>query len=158
MNPNPAANPSVALQASPPASPTRILVVDDNEAIRAFLSHFFRLEELPVEMFSSPYAALERFLAAPQDYSMLLTDCEMPGMSGLELANRIRRARADLPMVLFSTSVTVLGPKQFLSAGFAAALPKPVALEKLRAAIRGVLDTDVSPASDTQPQLCTTPA
>lgn len=117
-------------------------MVDDNEAIRAFLRHFFRLEALPVEIFESPRQALERFLATPQDYTLLVTDCEMPGMSGVELARRMRAVRADLPMVIFSTSVAVHGPAHFAHHGFVAALPKPVELDKLRKAIRDALPAD----------------
>ena len=121
----------------PPAA--RILVVDDNESICAFLRHFFTLEGLPAEITGSPLVAWERFQATPQNYALLLTDCEMPGMSGLELARRVRQVRADLPMILFSTSVTVHGPAHFATLGFTEALPKPVAIATLRAAIREAL-------------------
>ncbi len=121
--------------------------MDDNEAIRAFLKHFFKLENLPVEIIDSARVALERFQATPQSYSLLLTDCEMPGMSGLELARRVRQVRADLPMILFSTSVAVHGPKHFAMQGFTAALPKPVALDTLRATILGALVTAPPPDS-----------
>ena len=131
---------SLESSAPPPEQPPlRILAVDDNESIRAFLGHFFRLENLPVEIHGSSRAALERFRAAPQDYSLLLTDCEMPGMTGLELARQIRQVRQDLPMIIFSTSVSVQGPGPFLKSGFVAALPKPVALDTLRAALRNAL-------------------
>ena len=119
--------------------PGRILVVDDNESICAFLRHFFTLEGLPAEITGSPQVAWEHFQAAPQDYALLLTDCEMPGMTGLELAKRVRQVRADLPMIIFSTSVTVHGPARFAAMGFAEALPKPVAIATLRTAIRGAL-------------------
>lgn len=147
-------NKNTNIKTAPPLAPAgdpplpRILVVDDNESIRTFLTHFFKLEELDVEIIACPQTALERFRTSPQDFSMLLTDCEMPGMTGLELAKRIRSERADLPMILFSTSVTVLGPTQFLSAGFSAALPKPVALDKLRTTIREVLATAAPPPPD----------
>lgn len=136
----------------PPLVPGRILVVDDNESIRVFLRHFFKLERIPVEIIDSPARALELFRAEPGLYSMLLTDCEMPGMSGLELAQEVRRLRADLPMVIFSTSVTVLGAKRFLLQGFAAALPKPVALEQLRMTVRGILDPNYPAGCPTNPQ------
>lgn len=135
-----------------PLVPGRILVVDDNESIRMFLHHFFKLEGIPVEIIDSPTQALELFRAEPGLYSMLLTDCEMPGMSGLELAQEVRRLRADLPMVIFSTSVTVLGANRFLRQGFAAALPKPVALEQLRTTVRGILDPNYSTGCTTNPQ------
>jgi CheY-like chemotaxis protein len=121
--------------------------VDDSDAIRAFLRHFFRLEALPVEIVESPRRALERFTAAPRDYALLLTDCEMPGMSGIELAQRVRAVRADLPMIIFSTSVAVQGASHFAHHGFVAALPKPVELDRLRAAIRGALPAGF-PAAD----------
>lgn len=145
MKPNATTNQHLPL-VSPTELPTpRILVVDDNESIRTFLAHFFKLEGLAVEIIEFPHLALERFKAKPYSYSMLLTDCEMPGMTGLELAKRIRRERADLPMIIFSTSVTVLGPAKFLSAGFSAALSKPVALDKLRSTIREVLAIPAPP-------------
>ena len=127
--------------------PVRILVVDDNESICAFLRHFFTLEQLPAEIIACPQRALERFQSAPQDYALLLTDCEMPGMTGLELAQRVRQIRADLPMIIFSTAVTVLGSSHFAKFGFTEALPKPVALAKLRSAIRGALPAGFLPAS-----------
>jgi CheY-like chemotaxis protein len=117
----------------------RILVVDDNESIRAFLRHFFKLEHLAAEIIESPHLAWERFQAAPADYCLLLTDCEMPGMTGVELAQRIRQQRADLPMILFSTSVAVHGPEHFATQGFVHALPKPAPLDQLRAAVRDAL-------------------
>ena len=126
--------------------------MDDNESIRAFLAHFFRLENLPVEIHGSSRAALERFRAAPQDYSLLLTDCEMPGMTGLELARQMRQVRPDFPMIIFSTSVSVQGPERFLKSGFVAALPKPVALDKLRAALRSALVRELPAAPSPAPQ------
>ena len=146
VNRNAARTTALPLGSTPELSTPRILVVDDNESIRIFRAHFFRLEGLPVEIIESPHLALKRFTATPHAYSMLLTDCEMPGMSGLELAKRIRRERADLPMILFSTSVTVLGPARFVSAGFSAALCKPVPLDTLRSTIREVLAIAVPPS------------
>lgn len=86
-----------ALVADSSLMPGRVLVVDDNESIQVFLRHFFKLEGIPVEIIDSPVRALELFQAGPGQYSMLLTDCEMPGMSGVELAYEVRRLRADLP-------------------------------------------------------------
>lgn len=125
----------------------RLLVVDDSESIRVFLRYFFKMEGIQVEIFASPRQALDSFRAAPQSYLGLLTDCEMPGMSGVELAYEVRRVRADVPMIIFSTSVTVLGSARFLKQGFVEALPKPVTLERLRAAVRGALGKEFAAGS-----------
>lgn len=130
-----------------PSLPGRTLVVDDNEAIRTFLRYFFKLENLPVEIVASGPAALERLRAAPKDFALMITDCEMPGMTGLELARQVRALRADLPMILFSTSVSVHGPERFLTLGFVEALPKPVGIDKLRAAVRNTLARELPPAA-----------
>ncbi len=119
----------------PPSPPGRTLVVDDNESIRAFLKYFFKVEGLPVEIMASSQAALERFRAAPQDFALLMTDCEMPGMNGLELAQHVRQVRPVLPTIIFPTAVAVHGPGRFLTMGFVDALPKPVSIAKLRAAV-----------------------
>ncbi len=135
INPRPALNPATPPHAPanpppppPPRVPRRTLVVDDNESIRAFLRHFFKLEELPVEIVASGPAALERLRAAPQDFAMMMTDCEMPGMNGLELARQARALAEDLPMIILSTSVSVPGPERLLKKGLPEAPPKPVAI------------------------------
>lgn len=131
-----------------PTEARRIMVVDDNESIRDFLHHFFSMEGLPAEIIGSPHRALDLFRSAPQEYTLLLTDCEMPGMTGLELACEVRKLRADLPMIIFSTSVTVLGERRFLNQGFMEALPKPVALTRLREAVRGAMVKNSSPSTE----------
>jgi CheY-like chemotaxis protein len=139
-------NPSFQIEPPGEKPSARILAVDDNESIRTFYRHFFRLENLAVEIIGSPHEALEKFRAAPHDYSLLLTDCEMPGMNGEELARRVRQVRADLPMVMFSTAVTISGPQPFIAAGFQAALPKPVGIDKLRTTLRAAIGS-ASPAT-----------
>ena len=105
------------------------------------------MEDLAVEIHGSSREALERFRAKLEGYSLLLTDCEMPGLTGLELAQRVRQIRQDMPMIIFSTSVSVQGSEPFLKSGFVAALPKPVALDVLRSTLRNVLGR-VSPSID----------
>jgi PAS domain S-box-containing protein len=81
------------------APPRRILVVDDDALVAAGTA--MMLEDLghSVVLAASAEEALGR-LAQEQGIDLVLTDHAMPGMTGLELAERLRRERPDLPVAL----------------------------------------------------------
>lgn len=70
-------------------SPPRILVVDDNDALRENLAETLELEGYDVAVASDGTAALERLASEPPPQAVLL-DLNMPGMDGRELLSRIR--------------------------------------------------------------------
>jgi signal transduction histidine kinase/DNA-binding response OmpR family regulator/HAMP domain-containing protein len=82
----------------------RVLVVDDNRTSRLILSERLRSWELNVRAVGSPRDALEQ-ISAGEHFDLLVIDDKMPGMSGLELASRIRDPRDGTapPIVLFSS-------------------------------------------------------
>ncbi|MGG5811587.1 ATP-binding protein [Falsiroseomonas sp. CW058] len=83
----------------PQAPPRRVLVVDDDPLVAAGTA--LMLEDLghrPVVVASAAEALLT--LAGDPRIDMVLTDHAMPGMTGLELAERLRRERPDLPVAL----------------------------------------------------------
>ena len=67
---------------------TEVLVVDDDAAIRASVAGILREAGLSVDTASSGSAALEKIQA--QSYRVVLTDIQMPGCDGFELARHIR--------------------------------------------------------------------
>jgi len=80
----------------------RILVVDDEEAYCKLLGLTLRrLGHVPTLAFH-PQDALEAFHESPFD--AVITDIDMPGMSGVDLAREIRRENADMPIAFCTGS------------------------------------------------------
>lgn len=83
-------------------SPTRILVIDDDEDILNLFSDFLKKEGYGVTSFLDPLKALEEIHRRPQRYSIIITDVRMPGISGIELMRRIRKINHDIKMIIIS--------------------------------------------------------
>jgi FixJ family two-component response regulator len=99
-------------------------VVDDDEAVRDSMRAV--LESFGIDV--SDYSSAGDFLAratAPIDGCMLL-DLHMPGMSGLELLELIRRRGWDLPVIVITGRSDDLLRERALRAGVVALLDKPV--------------------------------
>jgi DNA-binding response OmpR family regulator len=116
---------------------TRIFIVDDKPSMAgtaALLVTFFGYE--PVQCYY-PKEALARLLAEPFD--ALLTDYEMPGMTGLDLVQRLRDEGCLVPVVLMSGGVAAIDPFHARQLGVMAILAKPFGMAELEAALRSAL-------------------
>ena len=78
-----------------------ILIVDDEPKLRALLAMALSAEGLETREADSAEAALEA-LARGDDFSALITDVRMPGMSGLELVKRVRQERPHLECIVMT--------------------------------------------------------
>jgi PAS domain S-box-containing protein len=117
----------------------RVLVVDDEAALVALTSEVLkRLGYEPVA-FSDGAAALAGFDAAPQDFDAVIADEVMPGLTGTELARKLRERRADLPIVLVSGYIGPMMTERARAAGVDEILKKPVQSRELAAALARVL-------------------
>src|SRR5690348_11099438 len=89
------------------ASNGRILLVDDEEAISDLL--FTLLEGEGYEVTAAPTGldALSIFQRALRPFDLLLTDCHMPGMDGIELARACSRRIPDLAILYMSGACPV---------------------------------------------------
>lgn len=84
------------------ARPARILVVDDEDAVRALTTRILARGGFEVLEAVDPAHALELCGAAPTLPDLLLTDLVMPGMSGKELMDRLRPLAPGLPVLYLS--------------------------------------------------------
>jgi len=111
-----------------------VLVVDDEEAVRAPIVQMLRHLGFPAESVDNPKDALN--MLENNSYSFLLTDISMPEMNGLEL---IRRVKADFPelgviaMTGYSKDYTYV---EVVNAGATDFINKPFGIEEFEAKVR----------------------
>jgi two-component system response regulator MprA len=116
----------------------KILVIDDERAVRESLRRALELEGYEVELAIDGEEALERLSgASPVDAAIL--DVLMPGIDGLEVCRRLRRENNDIPVLMLTARAEVDSRVAGLDAGADDYLPKPFALAELLARLRALL-------------------
>ena len=142
----PADVPSRRAAAGIPAELTgkHILVVDDNAVNRRILDLQTEAWGLHCQSFDSGPAALAS-VENGDPYDLAILDMHMPEMDGLELANRLRALRPDVPLVLY----TSLGGAEATDPVFSGVLAKPVKQSQLFDMLVSVLtDAETLETSD----------
>lgn len=116
----------------------RALVVDDNAVNRVLATRYCRELGFAVEAVGDGHAALSRLESAR--YDLVLSDLQMPGMSGLELCRLVRAAELpSQPMIVaFSAHARPADAPALLSLGFDAVILKPATLKEFRSVILGL--------------------
>ena len=116
----------------------KILVVDDERAVRESLRRALELEGYEIELADDGIAALEALEANGEPDAMIL-DVLMPGLDGLEVARRLRRGGSRLPILMLTARVEVDDRVAGLDAGADDYVTKPFALDELLARVRALL-------------------
>jgi two-component system response regulator MprA len=122
----------------------RILVVDDDRAVRESLRRSLEFNGYQVDLASDGAQALESIIADRPDAMVL--DVMMPRLDGLEVARRLRSTGDDLPILVLTARDTVSDRVSGLDAGADDYLPKPFALEELLARLRALLRRAITEA------------
>jgi CheY-like chemotaxis protein len=133
----------VALASAAPAVPPlhgRVLLVEDEPMVSGFMQDLLCTWGLQVVLDRDPVAAARR-LAADEEFSLLLTDHTMPGMTGLALARIATRLRPGLPVLLYTANAAGLDKRELADAGVTALLRKPFDAPALRALLADLLAT-----------------
>ncbi|GAA4488774.1 response regulator transcription factor [Rhodococcus olei] len=115
----------------------RILVVDDDRAVRESLRRSLTFNGYTVDLAVDGLDALEKVAASRPDAVVL--DVMMPRLDGLEVCRRLRSAGDDLPILVLTARDSVSERVAGLDAGADDYLPKPFALEELLARLRALL-------------------
>jgi two-component system response regulator MprA len=116
----------------------KVLVVDDERAVRDSLRRALELEGYEVELAVDGGDALHRLEANGQPDAVIL-DVLMPGVDGLEVCRRIRGKGNAVPVLMLTARAEVESRVSGLDAGADDYLPKPFALEELLARLRALL-------------------
>ena len=116
----------------------KILVVDDERAVRESLRRALELEGYDVGLASDGSEALERLEGDAQPDAIIL-DVLMPGTDGLEVSRTLRRSGSRVPVLMLTARAEVGDRVAGLDAGADDYLTKPFALEELLARLRALL-------------------
>ncbi|MBJ7290399.1 response regulator transcription factor [Williamsia sp.] len=127
----------------------RILVVDDDRAVRESLRRSLSFNGYTVETAGDGLEALEQIASSRPDAVVL--DVMMPRLDGLEVCRRLRSTGDDLPILVLTARDSVSERVSGLDAGADDYLPKPFALEELLARLRALMRraTEVTAESET---------
>ena len=124
---------------APSASDTaRILLVDDEETVRRVTGRLLEKLGYRVESAADGSEALQ-LIEKGEDFDLVLTDVVMPGLSGIEMAERLRELRPD-QAILFTSGYTTREfgrppgepPQPFM--------PKPFSLDDLSRAVKDAME------------------
>lgn len=116
----------------------RILVVDDDENLRWVLQT--QLEDMGYQVSTAAdgLQALEAIGQSPP--SLVLTDLKMPGLSGMDLLDRIRKEYPEVPVVIVTAFGTIQSAVHAMRAGAYDYLTKPIDFEELGLVVERVLE------------------
>src|SRR5437867_3205031 len=122
----------------PPAR--HILIVDDHAEVRAVLVRLVRQLYPDATLAEAAHGAEALSAITQQRPALILTDYQMPLMSGLELVRTLRAQGMTLPILALSSDPSIA--EAILAAGATAFLPKPSPIPAFRALLHTLLPTD----------------
>jgi CheY-like chemotaxis protein len=115
--------------------PGRILVVDDEQDIVEIISRYLRKEGFAVQGFTDSRVAAESVRANPFAFDLLLTDFDMPFLSGINLCRTVHEVRPDLPVLMVTGYDRHISTEQLSDLGVGDLLMKPLNRQALLAAV-----------------------
>src|SRR5258707_3460504 len=119
------------------AGDPRILIIDDEEAIRESLDTLLTLEGFSVSTAVDGPSGME--LCSRNEYDLLLLDLALPGQSGIDLLPRIVEMQPNLPVIMITAYGTVGNVVDAIRAGAESFVQRPWDNEKLLADIRAAV-------------------
>jgi DNA-binding NtrC family response regulator len=123
----------------------RVLVVDDEPDVADLFRQQFRRElragQYAMDFVLSGPAALDKLDAGADDIVLLVSDINMPGMSGLDLLPMVKERRPDLPVIMISAYGDQNTIGMALQRGAAKFLTKPVDFPRLKQDLSNAIST-----------------
>jgi len=119
--------------------PVKILVVDDERAVRESLRRALELEGYEIELAGDGVEALTTLAKEETQPDAVILDVLMPGVDGLEVCRRLRATGNRVPVLMLTARDEVESRVSGLDAGADDYVTKPFALEELLARVRALL-------------------
>lgn len=116
----------------------RILCADDEPAIRDVLAALLRREGYTVETAPNGMEAWRKLSERAGEFELLITDNEMPGLTGASLVRNLREAGCPVKIIVFSASLTPDDEASFRSWQVESVVRKGAPIDELLAEVRRV--------------------
>lgn len=116
----------------------KILVIDDERAIRNTLKEILEMESHEVETAENGRIALDQ--AKQQQFDLIFSDIKMPEMDGMELLTALREAEIDSPVVMISGHGTIETAVECIKKGAFDFIIKPIDLNRLLITTKNALE------------------
>jgi signal transduction histidine kinase len=113
----------------------RILFVDDEAAIARLAFVMLKTLGHDATVVGTPTEAIAKLRSEPDGFDIVITDLTMPEMNGVELSERVREIRQDIPIILSSGYADEVPEETLRRLGIVHVLPKPFHMQALGAAI-----------------------
>jgi CheY-like chemotaxis protein len=116
-----------------------VLYVDDDEVMVVMVERLLERLGYAVTCLHDPARAIEVVRVAPHAFDIVVSDLNMPELSGLDVARALHRIRADLPVIISSGNLPDQLQNEAREAGVRALVHKQYTLEELGPVIHWVL-------------------
>ncbi len=144
-----AASPAPHTRDPRPVSPrsAHILYVDDDEMIAFLMERLLQRQGYRVTVFTHVAQALQAVRDGHEPFDLVITDYNMPGMSGLDFARAVKALRPDSPLAITSGYISEELREQAPAAGVSELIHKPNTVEELFAAVDRLARTVLQPVA-----------
>lgn len=142
--------PEPATVAPPRGRGQHVLYLDDEEALVLLVTRMLERVDYQVSGYTEAEAALAAVRADPGRFDLVVTDYNMPGMSGIDVAEELARIRPDLPVAITSGYISDELRQQAEQAGVLQLIYKPNTVEELCEAVWKL--TDGKPPDSVRPK------
>lgn len=119
-------------------TPDRILVIDDEDELRDFVATGLELNDFQVDQAANGEAALE--MITQSDYDCVVSDIEMPILSGVELLKTITLTHEVLPVIMLTGVKNLKTAIEVMRLGAQDYLMKPINIDELVLAVRKAVE------------------
>lgn len=118
-----------------------LVVVDDDQIVADMVYRVLQQQDYKVICFHDPQLAWDEYRANGDGWNLLITDQNMPGLKGMELANRIRQRSSQLPIIIHTGYSEALDQQTVREHGIVL-LQKPVELSELLSTVNQLLELE----------------
>jgi heavy metal response regulator len=115
----------------------RILVIEDDHRVASFIRRGLSADKLLVDVAADGQAGLE--LALLKDYGLIILDLMLPGLSGQEVLDSVRKSNRSIPVLVLTARGAVRDKVELFEKGCDDYLTKPFAFAELQARVKALL-------------------